>query len=558
MSRLYLFGASCRLLSTSFMFHYASPPPESWSHTGSANSSSPMFSRYTTLRDESDSESLHSRDPPNPILGSPCCTAHQDFDDDLLVAEETRRFYQYVSQSGTPSLYQPLSSRFLLPPTSVAHYEQPDSPYPPDDDALGINYSGASPTLMSPRVHVDCDVPSLTLTNAGDFSVDPITTCRKRRRTESFSDTDRKRRRTSDTDLTTSYIHDYVSPTRSPYFFSSSMSSSPANNMLKSSFVQDLPSATKYPYASLPLLTSTNQPHPHHGSAFDGSTTPLPAHNSFHASREQSLSSDFDNLLSLQYPDIELQSESEPRRRSTPFYTSTPAHSISLDSVASYRADSPDGSEPSISCREPSASCLPLDLDEDVHIADKSFVAPSYAVCTPEAQTSISRFLELGTDTRSCSPSEYSFRSSSSAEYFPSPIKAPIRKKEKKFRGSTTLRSMEQDADSNFRTFSSSPSSSVDLAPKKPLPAPVIDVNVQKSSRGRRVPISTADGDVVAVKGGVKKLSGARPYLCVAPECGKTFTRGEHLKRHVRSLHTWARRECYCFLSMPGLKLITV
>ncbi|KAJ4470247.1 hypothetical protein J3R30DRAFT_3301682, partial [Lentinula aciculospora] len=28
-----------------------------------------------------------------------------------------------------------------------------------------------------------------------------------------------------------------------------------------------------------------------------------------------------------------------------------------------------------------------------------------------------------------------------------------------------------------------------------------------------------------------------RRYVCTAPGCGKCFVRGEHLKRHVRSLH---------------------
>ncbi|KAJ3893904.1 hypothetical protein GG344DRAFT_23211, partial [Lentinula edodes] len=32
-----------------------------------------------------------------------------------------------------------------------------------------------------------------------------------------------------------------------------------------------------------------------------------------------------------------------------------------------------------------------------------------------------------------------------------------------------------------------------------------------------------------------------RRYVCTAPECGKCFVRGEHLKRHVRSLHSWEK-----------------
>ncbi|ESK82693.1 hypothetical protein Moror_11160 [Moniliophthora roreri MCA 2997] len=45
------------------------------------------------------------------------------------------------------------------------------------------------------------------------------------------------------------------------------------------------------------------------------------------------------------------------------------------------------------------------------------------------------------------------------------------------------------------------------------------------------------------VSGGIKKSSGERRYVCTADGCGKCFVRGEHLKRHVRSLHTWEKRE---------------
>ncbi|KJA14618.1 hypothetical protein HYPSUDRAFT_150144 [Hypholoma sublateritium FD-334 SS-4] len=34
------------------------------------------------------------------------------------------------------------------------------------------------------------------------------------------------------------------------------------------------------------------------------------------------------------------------------------------------------------------------------------------------------------------------------------------------------------------------------------------------------------------------ELNGSRTYVCVVPGCGKCFVRGEHLKRHVRSIHT--------------------
>ena len=36
---------------------------------------------------------------------------------------------------------------------------------------------------------------------------------------------------------------------------------------------------------------------------------------------------------------------------------------------------------------------------------------------------------------------------------------------------------------------------------------------------------------------------GKRAYMCEVPGCGKCFVRGEHLKRHVRSIHTYDKRE---------------
>ncbi|KIM36627.1 hypothetical protein M413DRAFT_20449 [Hebeloma cylindrosporum] len=61
------------------------------------------------------------------------------------------------------------------------------------------------------------------------------------------------------------------------------------------------------------------------------------------------------------------------------------------------------------------------------------------------------------------------------------------------------------------------------------LPTPI--PNLTKKSRGRRVPtqVSTAsDPDQRAT----------RLYVCTVDGCGKCFHRGEHLKRHIRSIHT--------------------
>jgi hypothetical protein len=90
-----------------------------------------------------------------------------------------------------------------------------------------------------------------------------------------------------------------------------------------------------------------------------------------------------------------------------------------------------------------------------------------------------------------------------------------------------------------------------------PLPVPIPVPNLTKKSRGRRVPTVASmecggrggkhrgchhlsrDGDGDA--GG--KWGGTRMYTCKVNGCGKCFARGEHLKRHVRSIHTYEKRE---------------
>lgn len=72
------------------------------------------------------------------------------------------------------------------------------------------------------------------------------------------------------------------------------------------------------------------------------------------------------------------------------------------------------------------------------------------------------------------------------------------------------------------------------------LPGPIPVPNLTKKSRGRRVPTAASPG---AGKDGYEGGRNSRAYTCDAAGCGKCFARGEHLKRHVRSIHTYEKRK---------------
>jgi uncharacterized Zn-finger protein len=99
----------------------------------------------------------------------------------------------------------------------------------------------------------------------------------------------------------------------------------------------------------------------------------------------------------------------------------------------------------------------------------------------------------------------------------------------------------DEDAEGEEDPASSATSSS-------PIPIPV--PNLTKKSRGRRVPTMSSLEDLRSASSGAGKkrhIGGktARMYLCEVKGCGKCFARGEHLKRHVRSIHTYEKREVY-------------
>ncbi|KAF7291174.1 hypothetical protein MIND_01260700 [Mycena indigotica] len=72
------------------------------------------------------------------------------------------------------------------------------------------------------------------------------------------------------------------------------------------------------------------------------------------------------------------------------------------------------------------------------------------------------------------------------------------------------------------------------------LPTPV--PNLTKKSRGRRVPAVGANGSAAASSMPAEELGfremETRLHVCKVDGCGKCFRRGEHLKRHIRSIHT--------------------
>jgi hypothetical protein len=140
----------------------------------------------------------------------------------------------------------------------------------------------------------------------------------------------------------------------------------------------------------------------------------------------------------------------------------------------------------------------------------------------------------------------------------------------------------------------------------RPVPVPV--PNLTKKSRGRRVPTAAgssmnlmgSDGDAeasgaipgaiagtsdtgaagVSAAGANASAAGAstaaaattngqereaemddqspspeRTYACQVEGCGKLFHRGEHLKRHIRSIHTHEKREWSLFVVLSGVRV---
>ncbi|KAF9235132.1 hypothetical protein BU15DRAFT_51715, partial [Melanogaster broomeanus] len=98
----------------------------------------------------------------------------------------------------------------------------------------------------------------------------------------------------------------------------------------------------------------------------------------------------------------------------------------------------------------------------------------------------------------------------------------------------TTPRTSPVSGEYTFLDASSSSFTAERRGPRIRTAPPVPVPNLTKKSRGRRVPTAedaVPEGEPVEGKKG-------RVYVCKVQDCGKCFSRGEHLKRHIRSIHT--------------------
>jgi len=93
-----------------------------------------------------------------------------------------------------------------------------------------------------------------------------------------------------------------------------------------------------------------------------------------------------------------------------------------------------------------------------------------------------------------------------------------------------------------------------------PLPVPV--PHLIKKSRGRKVPYVakevTSQGDKNSSGSSKRAREGEqwkRMFVCEVLGCGKCFVRGEHLKRHVRSIHTHDKRMFSLILTIVVLNI---
>jgi hypothetical protein len=61
---------------------------------------------------------------------------------------------------------------------------------------------------------------------------------------------------------------------------------------------------------------------------------------------------------------------------------------------------------------------------------------------------------------------------------------------------------------------------------------------------------TTSGGPGTLAAGSLEAELRSRPFVCTVERCGKAYIRAEHLKRHVRSIHTNDKRESFLFLGL--------
>ncbi|KAG5642160.1 hypothetical protein DXG03_003544 [Asterophora parasitica] len=178
-------------------------------------------------------------------------------------------------------------------------------------------------------------------------------------------------------------------------------------------------------------------------------------------------------------------------------------------------------------------------------------------------------------------PSRSSSPDASTSEYSdgePYPTFRTPRKASKPTKGKTFLNIGAADALAQMTSSSTYARSSSSMDPdgewedassaiakkSRPVPLPVPVPHLTKNSRGRKVPFVDAraarglplhdstydgDGERSSMRGAPSRQgrgravargrnAGGRAFVCTVTGCGKCFIRGEHLKRHIRSIHT--------------------
>ena len=255
-------------------------------------------------------------------------------------------------------------------------------------------------------------------------------------------------------------------------------------------------------------------------------------------------------------PNAEFQNLSEPE---SPFGGSVQTY---LNEHSAYKNISPENPNPEqcVNLSQLVVSSGPQPVTQSLSVETVGPRSPK-----PSASTKLNGCKKEDSDEDSDEEEELSDPSSSDYRPSPSP-KAESKRIVRHHPYSTANRSKESSeaGGTSFRTILSRTRGDSDK-PCAPIPVPV--PNLTKKSRGRKVPTvhdpelesaadeyvpsgrlrDTSDGGRVkrGRGGGATGTKNARTYRCTVEDCGKCFVRGEHLKRHIRSIHTNEKRQYF-------------